>query len=115
MATLDGTPVVGSHEVTIDSVTYILGNITVTHPSNVVEDMDEDGAPARAAIFPMNSTLTADFQFASSATACPSQGDSFTEATGDLAGTWQLTNVTFSKGQQAIKTGTLAARKKINA
>jgi len=115
MPFLDGTPVTGAFEVTIDSVATILENISVSFGSTVVSDMDEAGVPARNAIFDTNPTCSGTFQVASSSTAALEIGDSFTLATsGPFTGTWILTEVKYDRGQTTIMKGTFSAINKIN-
>jgi hypothetical protein len=111
----DGTPVTGSFEVTIDSVATILENINVSFGSTVVSDMDEDGVPARNAIFATNPTCSGTFQVASSSTAEIEVGDTFALASsGPFTGTWILTEVKYDRGQTTIMKGTFSAINKIN-
>lgn len=111
---MDGTAVVGSIEITVDTEDYILDDVSVTKSAERVADKDQNGAPSRAALFANEPTLSANYQIASSSTTALEIGDEFTVATGEAAGTWIIDNVTVAKGSRAITKGTLAATGKIN-
>jgi hypothetical protein len=112
---LDGTSLaVGSVEVTIDAVTYVLEDFNITFPSTRIEQMDKDGVPTAAVVYEDTPTFTATAQFAASTTALMAVGDTFTIASGDGTGTWVINNVAVTLGQRAFKKASISGSKKIN-
>lgn len=72
----DGTQKFGIPDspVTINAITYIAEDISITRPVKVVEISDSSGAPIGQTHVPGNPTGTAKLQFASSTTAVPAGG-----------------------------------------
>ena len=110
----DGAAVTGSLELTINSVTYVADDLTLSAGSNKVVEYDEDGIPSRQVFYPEVPSLSGTLQAAASATATPPVQTDFTIATGDGAGTWILETVGFSRNSRGIKKFTFTASKKIN-
>lgn len=111
----DGSRPIGPIDGTIDATTVSLTDIRITKPSNVVEDVDEDGEPAGGYVIPGNPTITAQFQISASADTEIDNGDELViAATSKYDGTWMVTNVDYGQGTSAYQTGNLSARKKIN-
>jgi len=67
----------GSQAVTINGVAYILNNFNVSRPKTDADDNDTDGGPQRRRTTHGRSTFTAECQLATSSTARPKFGDTF--------------------------------------
>jgi hypothetical protein len=110
--TQDGTQAFGIPDspITISAVTYILEEISLSAPSTVVEIKDPNGVPTGQVIIPENMTGTGRLQLASTSTAIPTRGSTFT-----LAGaTWYVTETGHTKSQGAYQSLSLSFRMKIN-
>ena len=108
----DGTQAFGIPDspLTINAVTYIAEEISITSGTTVVEIKDPNGVPIGQTLIPENLTGTARLQLATSSTARPARGLTFT-----LEGaTWYLTEVGASKTQGAYQAVPITFRLKIN-
>lgn len=78
--TQDGTQAfaIGASPVSINSVAYIAEDIQLQHPMTVKEIKDSNAIPIGQTLIPENTTGTAKLQLATSATAVPPRGQSFT-------------------------------------
>ncbi len=76
----DGTQKYGIPDspISINSVTYIAEDISITRGSTVPEIKNPDGSPQGKVIVPTNPTGTCKLQFATYTTAAPTVGMSFT-------------------------------------
>ena len=74
---LDGTQAYGTRTLTIGGVAYKVNNISVTRPSTEAEDENTDGTPNRRRETRGRATLTGELQLATSSTAYPKFGDTF--------------------------------------
>lgn len=76
----DGTQAFGIPDspITVNSVTYIAEDINLSAPTTVVEIKDPNGIPTGQVLIPQVITGTAKLQFASSSTARPPLGNTFT-------------------------------------
>ncbi len=74
---LDGTMAYGSVSVTINGTAFILNNFTVTRPKTDASDFTALGAPNRQRTTHGRSTFTAECQLATSTTARPVFGETF--------------------------------------
>jgi hypothetical protein len=111
----DGATIpVGSLVLTIDSVTYIFEDLTINKTSNRIEELDEDGDPARAVIYTETPTMSGTAQYATTTTAEIEIGDTATIASGTAAGTWIVTSVSPTIGSRAFKKASVNFVKKIN-
>lgn len=108
----DGTQVFGVPDspVTINSITYIAEDLTVTQPSTVVEIKDGDGIVIGQTIIPGPKTVTGKLQLAASSTAVPTVGLTMTLG-GD---TYYLTEVGEATSQGQYASVNFSAKQKIN-
>ena len=74
---LDGSQPYGSRTLTINGVAYKANNIQIQRPTTDVEDQSTDGTPGRARYTRQRATLTAELQLATSSTAYPIFGNTF--------------------------------------
>jgi len=112
----DGGLVFGSQVVTIDSVAYVAENISIDAPSTIIEQKNEFGVPKGQVIVEGFVTGTATLQLASSATAMPSIGDTFTlvQVGGGAAVNFLVSQVGQSFSQDAETKVNISFRKRIN-
>jgi hypothetical protein len=111
--TQDGTQAFGIPDspITINSVAYILEEININAGSTVVEIKGQNGVPIGQTFIPENMTGTGRLQLATSSTARPTRGQTFT-----LEGaTWYVESVGAVKTQGAYQSVALAFRMQINA
>lgn len=84
----------GSVVVSINSVTYVADNISITAGGTHVPQYDETGLPDSGIVYPDFATGTATLQSATSSTAMPTVGMTFDEDLGrGAAERWVLTEV----------------------
>ena len=109
----DGTQAFGIPDspVSINSVSYIAEEISISAGSTVVEIKDANGVPIGQTIIPENMAGTARLQLATTNTARPTRGQTFT-----LDGaTWYLTEVGVAKTQGAYQAVPVSFRMRINS
>lgn len=99
----------GSEVLTIDSITYIAENFTVTQASVTAERMDEDGAPNGFALNVGPKSGSATLQLATTSTAIPQVGHTFTRG----SDTFILTEVGEAQSQNGFKTCPISFRENI--
>lgn len=112
----DGSIPYGSQVLTINAVTYVAESITLSEPTNVIERMNELGEPSGQVLVNQFNTGSATLQLASTSTAHPANGMTFT-ADLQKAGsnqTYIVSEVSPQLGQQAAKTVNISFRQKIN-
>lgn len=111
----DGTTIsVGSLELTINAVTYVAEDFTLSFGSERIELMDEDGEPTQACLYENTPNGSATLQAAASTTVKPEVGDEFVVASGDATGTWVIDSVGPTLGQRAFRKFSITFNKKIN-
>lgn len=118
----DGSAPFGSQVVAIGAppVNYVAEKITYSEPSTVVEQRDEDGDPSRQVFVNGFGSGSAELQFATTSTAIPSVGATFTltrqGATLGVAPTLGcvVSEVGEAYGQLEIKKATINFRRRYN-
>lgn len=112
----DGGLVFGSQVVTIDSVAYVAENISIDAPSTIIEQKNQYGVPSGQVIVEGFITGTATLQLASSTTAMPSIGDTFTlvQVGGGSGVNFLVSQVGQSFSQDAETKVNISFRKRIN-
>lgn len=118
---LDGTQAYGtpnSGTITINGVAYILENVNVDRPESKALSRDGSGRPNRQRFTADVATLTADLQLATSSTAYPGFGTTFTLTVDANYGseTWIVMpqNFVATHGEGDIRIAPLRATKAIN-
>ena len=112
----DGSIPYGSVVLTINSVTYVAESISLDLPTNVLERKNEVGEPSGQVLVNGFNTGSASLQLASTSTAHPANGMTFT-ADLQKAGTNQtyiVSQVSPKLGAEAIKMVDINFRQKIN-
>ncbi len=117
---LDGTQAYGSRTLTIGGVAYKANNIKVARPHTDAKDEDTNGTPGRARYTADRAVLTAELQLATSSTAYPVFGTTFS-ATFDSAAYGSETFVVMpveqeeDNGEGNIRKFTLVANLVVNS
>ena len=118
---LDGTMAYGSRTITTTTgaVTYIASNIKVDRPTTEAIDEHADGTPGRRRETAGVATLTAELQLATSSTAYPVFGDTFTTTLDSNYGseTWVISPVPHEEDNKpgSIRVVNITAKKVINS
>ena len=76
---LDGSMPYGTRVLTINAVSYKANDINIARPITTAEDNNIDGTPNRARYTAQRYQLTANLQLATSATARPAPGQTFSD------------------------------------
>lgn len=116
--TVDGSMAYGSPVVTINGTAYQLNNINVERPETKALDRDGSGRPQRQRWTADVATLTAEAQYATSATALPIFGQTFTLTVDPAYGSelWCVMpqNYAATNGEGDIRVIPLRAEKVLN-
>jgi hypothetical protein len=116
---LDGEMPYGTTPVTIDGETYIVKSFTPDNPVAEVVDEDSNGSDSRARVVRKQRGFSAELQLATSSTAYPQFGDTFTYITDPNYGTenWVVHTATVprSNGASDIRTVSLTGKSVINS
>jgi hypothetical protein len=115
---LDGTMAYGTQSVTINSVVYLINNVKVARAVGEAHDEGVDGRPARNRYTAGVDELTGELQLATSATAYPAFGGTFTLTLDSNYGseTWIVmpTDAEQSNSATEIRVAPLKAKKATN-
>ncbi|MFA7301868.1 MAG: hypothetical protein WC069_06180 [Candidatus Shapirobacteria bacterium] len=117
---LDGSAPYGTGSpISISGVTYILENINIDRGNSEANSRDGSGRPNRARYTADVPTMTADLQLATSSTAYPAFGATFTYTADNAAygsETWIVLpqNFVATNGEGDIRIAPLRAKKAIN-
>lgn len=114
---LDGSMAYGTGSaITIGGTSYIIENVNIDRGNSEANSKDALGRPNRARYTIDVPTLTADLQLATSSTAYPAFGSTFTYSADQGSETWIVLpqNFAATNGEGDIRIAPLRAKKAIN-
>ena len=115
----DGTMPFGTSAVTINAVDYVVNSFTPDRPVSEVTDHTGVGVPSRARVVMGHAGFSAELQLATSATAFPKPGDTFSYTVDSNFGseTWVIHNATadFSSDPGTIRTLKVTGKKLLSS
>lgn len=103
----------GSRVLTINSIGYIANNFSTSQGLNVIERMDQNGAPNGAVGIQTARTGSAQLQMALSTTTFPTAGLSFTVSIDAATVTFFLTSVGRPEEAQSFKVADISFRESV--